>query len=123
MVKHDFKRRTNLRTAYIDGCKAYGTIAHWWIIEFLYLVGIARNVACFIKCVVRWTDELRSYGKFLVTLDIRRGIFQCDSLSLLLFVLCMIYLTWSLKKINPTYQRKEKPQIIMYPLFVDDLKL
>ena len=54
--------------------------------------------------------------------NIRRGIFQGDSLSSLLFVICMIPLTHLLRKAKARYTlgRGEK---INHLLFMDDLKM
>ena len=53
----------------------------------------------------------------------RRRIFQCDSLSPLLFVICMIPLTKVLRKVNAGYVTKEGNLKVNHLLFMDDLKL
>ena len=56
-------------------------------------------------------------------MKIRRGIFQGDSLSPLLFVLVMIPLTLVLKQIKASYELKKGGKKINHLLFMDDLKL
>ena len=44
------------------------------------------------KSMTNWNTELTSCGEYLATIDIRSSIFQGDSLSTLLFVICVILL-------------------------------
>ena len=84
------KRHTNLGVAWIDHKKAYYMIPHSWILESLELVQVSDNIVEFVK---RSMANLASRGESLAKVNIRRGIFQADSLSPLLFVICMILLT------------------------------
>ena len=125
MVLKDSKRRhTNLAMAWIDYRKAYDMVPHSWIIECLEIFGIARNVERFIhRSMAQWKTELTSCGESLGHVDIRRGIFQGDSLSPLLFVLCLIPLSLILRKVKAAYEFKERGRKINHLLFMDDLKL
>ena len=57
----------------------------------------------------QWNTELMSGEQRLGNVRIRRGIFQGDSLSPLLFVLAMIPLTLMLRKTKLFYQLNKKP--------------
>ena len=58
------------------------------------MFGIANNIQDFLNNSMKsWKLELNASGEKLGQVDIRRGIFQGDSLSPL-FVLCMVPLTW-----------------------------
>ena len=70
-----------------------------------------------------WATELTPCGENLGRVDIRRGIFQDDSLSPLLSVICMIPLTKVLRKIKACYVIKEGNLKVNHLLFMDDLKL
>ena len=56
-------------------------------------------------------------------MQIKRGIFQEDSLSPLLFIICMIPLTLILRKVTACYEWGDKESKVNHLLFMDDLKL
>ena len=72
--------------------------------------------------MANWQTELTSSGESLAEVNIRRGIFQGDSLSPLLFVICMIPLTHALCKAKAKYTLGGGEKI-NHLLFMDDLKL
>ena len=118
------KRHTNLAMAWIDYKKAYDMVPHSWISECLEMFGIANNVQDFLNNSMKsWKLELNASGKTLGEVDIRRGIFQGDSLSPLLFVLCMVPLTWLLRRAKAGYEWGNKGFKLNHLLFMDDLKL
>ena len=110
--------------AWIDYKKAYGVVPHSWISECLEMFGIENNVQEFLnKSMKSWKLELNASGKTLGEVDSRRGIFQGDSLSPLLFVLCMEPLTWLLRRAKAGYEWGNKGFKLNHMLFMDDLKL
>ena len=70
-----------------------------------------------------WNLSLTSNGEVLGEVDVKRGIFQGDSLSPLLFVLSMIPLSLILRKVNICYEWGKKEYKLNHLLFMDDLKL
>ena len=69
--------------------KAYHMILHSRILETLELVQVSENIVEFIrKSMKNWNTNLTSCGEYLANVNIRRGIFQGDSLSPLLLVIC-----------------------------------
>ena len=93
------KRNKNLMMAWIDNKKAYDMVPHSWIIECVGLYGISNRIISFLKrSMTNWSVQLTSCMESLETVNIRRGIFQGDSLSPLLFIICMIPVTKVLRK-------------------------
>ena len=76
----------------IDYKKTCDIVSHSWISECLETFAIANNVQDFLN------NSMNASGKTLGEVDIRSGIFQGDSLSPLLFDLCMDPLTWLLRR-------------------------
>lgn len=125
MVLRDSKQRhTNLSVAWIDYKKAFDMVPHSWILKCLRVFGCADNVVKFIANSMKgWKCTLVCNEKVLGIVPIKRGIFQGDSLSQLLFVLCMIPLSLVLRKVSVGYELKGKKVRINHLLFMDDLKL
>ena len=82
--------------AWNDYKKAYDKVPHSWIIDCLETVQINEK---FLKLLadsiksrrVEWTSGEENLGEF----NIRRGIFQGNSLSLLILAVCLLPLTQS----------------------------
>ena len=72
---------------------------HSWIIAATGLVGLADNIIGLIKqSMNKWKTNLYADGKILGSVPIRKGIFQGDSFSPLLFVIALLPLTHILEK-------------------------
>ena len=85
---------------------------------------VAVNVRSFIsESMKHWNTELNASQSRLGNVKIKRGIFQGDGLSPLLFVMTMIPLTLVLRKTNIFYEVRKKGERINHLLFMDDLKL
>ena len=70
-----------------------------------------------------WRVDLTCNNQSLGEVDIKKGIFQGDSVSPLLFVLCLIPLTVILRKSESAYQFLSDKEKINHLLFMYDLKL
>ena len=80
--------------AWIDYKKAYDMVPHSWVLKCLEMVGAAKNIVSIISSnMLNWKTVLTSGGTVLGQVDIKRGIFQGDSLSPLLFIVIMLPLT------------------------------
>ena len=124
ILKDCRKRHTNLAMAWVDYKKAYDFVPHSWISECMEMFGIAENVRNFLqKSMTQWKLPLTSNGEELGEVDVKRGIFQGDSLSPLLFVLSMIPLSLLLRKVQACYEWGKKEFKVNHLLFMDDLKL
>ena len=98
------KRHTNLGMEWIDYKKAYDMAPHYWILESLEFAQVSDNILEFVKkSMANWQTELTLRGESLAKVNIRREIFQGDSLSPLLFGICMILITHVLRKAKARY--------------------
>ena len=99
-------------------------VPHSWIIECLYLFRVAENIKkLLVNIMEKWKVMLCSRNYELGEVAIKRGIFQGDSLSPLLFVLALIPLSVILRKAMAVYEFSESKEKINHFLFTDDLKL
>ena len=70
-----------------------------------------------------WETELTESGKILGTVNIKRAIFQGDSLSPLLFIVTLIPLSMVLQEVKAGYDLGKRKGFLNHLLFMDDLKL
>ena len=110
--------------AWVDYKKAYDMVPHSWIRKCMLMFRVAGNVTRVLgKSMDKWCTELTSCGRPLGKVKIRRGIFQGDSLSPLLFVMALIPLTLVLRKVKAGYDLAGRRGVVNHLLFMDDLKL
>ena len=92
-------RNKNLAMAWIDYKKAYHMVPHSWTIECLDLFEVAENnKSLLVNSMEKWKVMLCSGNCELDEVEIKRGIFQGDSLFPLVFVLELISLSLILRK-------------------------
>ena len=124
ILKEVKNRKKNLAMCWIDYRKAYDLIPHSWILECLICFGISEEICNLLeKSMKSWCVELTCGENVLGQVNIRRGIFQGDSLSPLLFIISLIPLTVILNKTKHGYQFSTNGQRINHLLYMDDLKL
>ena len=124
VMKNCKRRKTSLSMIWLDYKKAYDMIPHSWIVKCLEIYNIASNITAVIKNGMKqWNTELTSGNEKLCKIDIKRGIFQGDSLSPLLFVMCMMPLSTLLEKGKAGYDLGNNRGKINHLLYMDDLKL
>ena len=116
------KRQTNLEMSWIGYMKVDEMIAHFWIFESTGSVQVFENNLEFIrKSMKNWNTNLTSCVEYLANVNIRRRIFQGDSFSPLLFVICMTPLKHILRKLKLGYTLKNGERL-NHLFFVDDLE-
>jgi hypothetical protein len=123
VLKDCRERKTNLSMVYIDYRKAYDMVPHSWLNVVLERLKIAGNIRQLIgRSMGKWCTTLESEGENLGRVHIKRGIFQGDSLSPLLFIMSLIPLSMILRKVTLGYEFKTKVKV-NHLLYMDDLKL
>ena len=105
MIVKDCKRQLpSLAVAWIDYRKTYDIVPHSSIEKCMEMFGVAVNVKSFVTASMKqWKTELTASNQRLGNVKIRCGVFQSDSLSLILFVLVMIPLTsheWDVREVR-----------------------
>ena len=124
VIREVKSRNKNLAMAWIDHKKAYDMIPHSCVIECLDLFGVAENInSLIVNSMEKWKVMLCSGNFELGEFEIKRGIFQGDSLYPLVFVLALIQLSLILRKAKAAYEFSESKEKINHLLFMDDLKL
>ena len=124
MMKEAKQRRKNLAMAWLDYGKAYYLVPHSWLRECMRIFGIASNVEKMLTASMQgWRTELTRCNESLGQVKFRRGIFQGDSLSPLIFVIAMIPLNSVLRKMKIGYQFSSNKEQINHLMFMDDIKL
>ena len=95
--------RRSLTTVWLDYQKSFDSVPHSWLIYALKLAKVSLNIISAVSNLTNcWYTILNLQGKneSLMSEVIRflKGIFQGDSLSVLLFVLALNPLSFMLKK-------------------------
>jgi len=127
LIDEDAKRKKrSVSLMWIDYKKAYDSVPHSWIIEAMKLYKIDDTIINFIELLMpAWRTKIYlPHEKGCITTDdinIERGIFQGDSLSPLIFCLCLIPITNILKRAKVGY--KLTKTLISHLLYMDDLKI
>ena len=110
IIYRDCRRRNrNLSIAWIDYQKSFDIVPHSWVEKSIALVGVNSKIVRFFKLSMeKWNTRLFLKTKQEVMqsqpIQIRRGIFQGDSLSPLLFCIALIPLTNELNRADCGYQ-------------------
>ena len=121
------KRKMNLSAAWIDYKKAFDSVPHSWILKCLQMYKIHPLLITFIEeSMSQWKTNMTLVHKEGVLetgpIRIKRGIFQGDSLSPLLFTMSLNPLSQELQKTGYGYQLDEQTKT-NHLFYVDDLKL
>ena len=110
--------------AWIDYKKAYDMVPHSWIINRLKRYKISDEVKNFIDTTMKtWRVELTAGGRRLVKAKIKRGIFQGDAQSPLLFIIAMMPLNRILRKCTAGYKLSRSQEKVNHLMYMDDIKL
>ena len=120
------KRKRNMSCAWIDYKKAFDSVPHDWILKSLELVKVSPKLIQFLEYNMnQWKTTLtltHENGELLCdNIKIRRGIFQGDSLSPLLFCISLIPLSLELN--DSTYGYTINNKRLSHLFYMDDLKL
>ncbi len=116
----------NLHTTWIDVKKAFDSVNHGYLIECIGRLNFPAWISKFLKRTIEeWRLSILFNNTAILDKKIERGILQGDSLSPLLFVLCMDPLSRALNAKFPkmAIKTEEDDYVTNHLLFIDDLKL
>ena len=122
------RRNKNLSIAWIDYQKAFDSVPHGWVEESIAFEGEKSKIVRSGKLSMeKWKTRhiLKTKHEVMQSqpIQIRRGIFQEDSLSPLFFCIALIPLTIELNKADCGYQVHGTERKISHLFHMDDLKL
>ena len=124
IIKNCKRRKTNLHMVWIDYKKAFDSVPHSWLIECMQIFKVNSEITGFLtREMTKWSTELTSAGKVLGHVAIQRGIFQGDALSPLLFIMAMIPISTTLRRMKKGYEMEKGKDMVSHLLYMDDLKL
>jgi hypothetical protein len=109
---------------WIDYKKAFDSVPHSWLIECMRMFKVNEQLIHFMgREMGKWHTVLTSAGQVLGKVPIQRGIFQGDALSPLLFIMAMIPISTTLRRMKKDYEMEKGKDMITHLLYMDDLKL
>jgi hypothetical protein len=116
-----------LNTMWIDVKKAFDSIDHVYLMKTLKDLKLPEYVVNFVnKALKEWKIDLIFDRKSIGKVKIERGILQGDNLSLILFVLCLEFLSRKLKENFPRIKIKQNEEdsfSLNHFIFIDDIKM
>ena len=118
--------RNRLATAWIDVKKAFDSVDHAYLIRCVECASFPEWITRFLKRIVGlWQLDIMAGGEKVLEKKVNRGILQGDSLSPLLFILCMDPLSRRLNMQHPkvAVTTPYGNHVTNHLLYVDDLKL
>lgn len=125
LIKHAQVKRRNINMSYIDYSKAFDSVPHDWLIKVLDIYKIHPSIKMLLNTAMKkWNTQLFANNTNLGQIDIKKGIFQGDSLSPLWFVLSLNPLSLLLNSTTHGYRPNPKENNkISHLMFMDDIKL
>ena len=126
ILEYARKNKRNLSLLWIDYKKAYDSVPHSWILEVLEIYKIDPVTRRFVLTTMKnWTMQISLSTELgnvdLDTIHIKRGIFQGDSFSPLMFCLALAPLSRMLHRAKTGF--KIKKALISHLKYMDDLKI
>ena len=120
------EHNNKLKTSWVDVKKAFDSVNHDYLIQCIQKLNFPEWIQKFLTSLLsKWEISLRNNNKEILHKKIERGILQGDSLSPLLFVLCLDPLSRRLNALYPkvNIEIEELSYSTNHLLFIDDLKL
>ena len=122
------KKRRNIFTVWLDYKEAFDSVPHEQLLYVLQIAKVPAQLTEEIKHLTnQWSTVLDIIGEtetiICAVINFFKGIFQGDSLSVLLFILTVNPLSFMLKNLKGYSYGTDRNSNITHNFFVDDLKL
>ena len=116
--------KQDLAQVWLDMRKAFDSVSHKWILQVLQAYGIDQRVVRTLEQLMgNWRTVLTAEGEEISeAIAIRRGIFQGDSLSPLLFITALNPISWYVRTLEDGVRCPDGRKL-NHLLYVDDWKL
>ena len=120
--------KRNIYTVWLDYQKSFDSVTHEWLLRSLKLAKVPPQlISAIVKLTKHWATiaSLHGTNETIITEIIKylNEIFQGDTLSVLLFVLCLNPLSLLVQKRKGYSSGKSRNHTLTHNFFVDDLKL
>lgn len=115
-----------LSVSWIDYSKAFDRVPHGWLDLVLRTTGVPGKVRrCLLSLMLKWRSEFEVGRGDVVRIDLayKRGLFQGDSLSPLLFCLCIAPISHGLRESRVGFRSAINSGMVSHLFYVDDLKV
>lgn len=128
-IMDDCKRnKKNLQMGWIDYKKAFDSVPHSWILKAMSIYRLNPQLIRFCQSVMTtWRTSLilRTENEVITSeyISIKRGIYQGDSLSPLLFCMSLFPLSSMLNKSRCGYMVKNTDVRVNHLIYMDDIKI
>ena len=127
VLQMSIRKAKNLSVVWIDYKKAYDRVPHGWLELVLEAISapaiVRRSIA---RLIPMWESKFTMRtddGPVQTNLTFKRGLFQGDSLSPLLFCLCIAPISQALRSTAAGYRSKRGSVPATHQFYMDDLKL
>ena len=128
MLEECRMRKKNLSCTWVGVAKAYDSVGHKWLLRTLQMHKVPTAITnTIMKLSTLWKTRLRVKTQSGVVLtepiQFKRGIYQGDTLSPLLFIMCVSPMSSKLRTLPGHKLAKPLDISISHGVFIDDLKL
>ena len=118
--------KRNIYTVWLDYQKVFNSVTHEWLLRSLKLAKVPLQLLSAIENLTKhWATiaSLHGTNESVITdiIKYRNGIFQGNTLSVLLFVLCLNPLSFLLQNLKGYSYGKSRNHTLAHNVFVDDL--
>ncbi len=119
-------KHRDLSVGWVDYQKAFDMVPHQWLKKMLKAIRAPKNVRKAVESLIPYwrtnLEVLTEDGIRNIPINLKRGLFQGDSLSPLLFCLCVAPLSQELKT-NAGFRSEFLAEPVTHLMFIDDLKV